>query len=189
NRGYDLPLVGHCPSPFAWRSREAAPAPFRSTPRQKPIIDRYGRVCFFWCPAASAVQRLCSAGGSCQLGSVMQIDVRQLEAFRAVMENRSVTRAAEILGISQPAVSVKLARLENELGFRLFERYRGRVKPTFEGQELYSEVKQALGMMDRVQIAAERIRSGETGTVVVASHPSASISLLPELVADFSREH
>lgn len=117
----------------------------------------------------------------------MPIEVRQLETYRAVMENRSMTRAAEILGVSQPAVSVKLARLERELGFRLFDRDGGRLRPTPEGQTLYAEVKHALGMIDRVGIVAERIRSGEAGRLVVASHPSASISLLPDVIAEFGR--
>lgn len=115
----------------------------------------------------------------------MKIDSNLLVGFCAVMDNRSVTRAAVILGLTQPAISAKLNRLETEVGFRLFTREGGRLKPTQEGRELYQTAHQALAMLERVGMAAERIRTGETGRIVVAAHPSASISMLPEVIAAF----
>ena len=50
------------------------------------------------------------------------MDLRLLEAFRAVVDHRSVTNAAAVLGVTQPAVSAQIARLEQELGFSLFDR-------------------------------------------------------------------
>jgi DNA-binding transcriptional LysR family regulator len=117
------------------------------------------------------------------------MDVKLLEAFRTVMENRSVTGAARVLGLTQPAVSAQIARLEATVGFQLFERVGGRLKPTAEGRQFHREVMQALGMIDRLQQASEIIRTGSAAKVVVASHPSASISVLPELVARFSVRH
>jgi DNA-binding transcriptional LysR family regulator len=116
----------------------------------------------------------------------MMIESNLLIGFCAIMDNRSVTRAATILGLTQPAVSAKLNRLETELGFKLFTREGGRLRPTHEGREFYQMARQALAMLERVGIAAERIRTGETGKIVVAAHPSASISLLPEVIAAFS---
>jgi len=52
------------------------------------------------------------------------MDIRLLEAFRAVIETGSVTHAAAALGVTQPAVSAQIARLEGVLGFSLFERFR-----------------------------------------------------------------
>ncbi len=117
------------------------------------------------------------------------MDVKLLEAFCAVMENRSVTQAATILGVTQPAVSAQINRLESLVGFSLFDREGGRLKPSAEGRTFYQEVKQALGTIDRLNISAERIRSGETGTLLVAAHPSASISLLPTVIAEFCLAH
>jgi len=116
------------------------------------------------------------------------MDLRQLEAFRAVIENRSATRAAVALGVTQPAVSAQIARLEEQLGFALFERARGRLEPTSEAQLLYAEVTQALSGLDRVRQAAVEIRQGQTGCLSVASHPSAAISLVPGVVAELVRE-
>lgn len=113
------------------------------------------------------------------------MDVRLLEAFRAVVDHRSVTGAAAAMGVTQPAVSGQIARLEQELGFSLFDRGNGRLKPTPEGMLFYAEATRALTGIDRLAQAAEQIRTAQLGRLVIASHPSAAISLLPDLVASF----
>lgn len=113
------------------------------------------------------------------------MDVRLLEAFRAVVDHRSVTNAAVAMGVTQPAVSAQIARLEQELGFSLFDRSNGRLKPTAEGMLFYAEADKALTGIDRLAQAAEQIRTAQMGRLVIASHPSAAISLLPDLVAAF----
>jgi len=87
--------------------------------------------------------------------------------------------------VSQPAVSTQIARLEESVGFSLFERAGGRLKPTAEGLLFYAEASRVLGEVDRLQAATAQIREGQSGRLVIASHPSASISLLPGLVAEF----
>lgn len=62
------------------------------------------------------------------IGSKMNI--RQVEAFRAIMQSGSASRAAEALGITQPAVTRLVAELEKTIGFPLFDRTRGRLDPT-----------------------------------------------------------
>lgn len=61
---------------------------------------------------------------------------RQLEIFTAVMRAGTVTGAARLLNISQPALSQTLMHAEDELGFALFERVKGRLRPTPEAVEL-----------------------------------------------------
>lgn len=119
----------------------------------------------------------------------MPIDSHLLIGLRAVMENGSATRAAATLGLTQPAISAKLARLERQLGFRLFERDGGnRLRPTPRGLAFYEAARPALALLDRLEITAGRLRTGATGTLVVAAHPSASISLLPGALAEFRAE-
>src|SRR4029077_15870220 len=72
------------------------------------------------------------------------MDVRLLEAFRAVVDHRSVTAAAGAMGVTQPAVSTQIARLEETIGFALFERSGGRLKPTPEGLLFYAEATRVL---------------------------------------------
>lgn len=112
------------------------------------------------------------------------MDIKLLEAFRAVMQTQSVTRAADILGVTQPAVSAQIARLEAQVGFALFQRIGGRLTPSAQGRRFFGEVDNALDLIDRLSDAADAIRGGEAETVVVASHPAASIFLMPEVVAE-----
>ncbi|MBS0524875.1 MAG: LysR family transcriptional regulator [Proteobacteria bacterium] len=113
------------------------------------------------------------------------MDVKLLEAFRAVVDSRSVTTAAQALGITQPAVSGQIAKLEESVGFPLFERAGGRLKPTPEGLLFYTEATRVLGEVDRLAATTAQIREGQSGRLVIASHPAAAISLLPPLVAAF----
>lgn len=119
----------------------------------------------------------------------MQMDLKLLETFKVVVDTRSVTQAAAILGVTQPAVSAQLGRLEEAIGFRLFDRSGGRLKPTNEGLSFYEDVAKALGNFEHLEQAAENIRKGSLGRLTVASHPSAGISLLPALVARFLKDH
>ena len=116
------------------------------------------------------------------------MDVKLLEAFRAVVDHRSMTAAAGAMGVTQPAVSTQIARLEEAVGFSLFERANGRLKPTPEGMLFYAEASRVLGEVDRLQAATAQIREGQSGRLTIASHPSAAISLLPNLVAQFLGE-
>lgn len=116
------------------------------------------------------------------------MDVKLLETFRAVVDHRSMTAAAGAMGVTQPAVSTQIARLEETVGFALFERANGRLKPTAEGMLFYAEASRVLGEVDRLQAATAQIREGQSGRLVIASHPSAAISLLPGLVAQFLAE-
>jgi len=63
------------------------------------------------------------------LMSPTNLTIRQVEAFRAFMQRRSVTRAAEMLFISQPAMSRLISDCEESVGFMLFERNQGRLVP------------------------------------------------------------
>jgi DNA-binding transcriptional LysR family regulator len=114
------------------------------------------------------------------------MDIRLLEAFRAVVEQGSVTQAAAATGVTQPAVSAQIARLEEDLGFPLFERINNRLRPTPEGNAFYAEVERTLRTVEGLSRTARKIKAGEAGGLVIASHPSAGISLLPPVIARFA---
>lgn len=115
------------------------------------------------------------------------MDIKLLETFRAVIETQSMTGAAKLLGLTQPAISTQIARLESQIGFPLFERVNGRLKASRQGRLFYTEVRHALGMIERLTRDAEGIRKGVTESVTIASHPSASISILPAVIAELRR--
>ena len=84
------------------------------------------------------------------------MELRQLEAFAAVMSTGSVTAAGRLLGRSQPAISRLLQELEAEIGYALFSRSGPRVTPTEQGFLLYEDVERALAGMRQI-----RERAGE----------------------------
>jgi DNA-binding transcriptional LysR family regulator len=97
------------------------------------------------------------------------MNFRQLEIFRAVMVSGSASRAAERLGITQPAVSRALTDLELRVGFDLFDRVKGRLVPTPEGQLFFGDVTMSFVGLDSLRAAAARIRDFGSGTVRIAS--------------------
>lgn len=118
----------------------------------------------------------------------MQIDPRLLEAFRSVLDSGSMTHAAASLGLTQPAVSAQIARLESDVGFALFVRSGNRVRPTAEAIAFRDEVEQTLTKINDLSRVAEQIRAGEVGSLTIASHPMAGVTLLPPVVAAFVKE-
>jgi DNA-binding transcriptional LysR family regulator len=115
--------------------------------------------------------------------------VRQVEAFRALMHARTVTRAANSLGVSQPAVSRLLADFESSVGFALFERRQGRLWPTAQAHALHAEVERAFSGFDRVVQAAAQIREQRRGAICVAAAPELAADFLPRVAAAFAHEH
>src|SRR3546814_6725654 len=89
------------------------------------------------------------------------MDLRQLQVFHTVMETRSASRAARILGVSQPAVSTLLKRLEERLGIALFARERNRLEPTPEAVLLMEHVSHALGSISKVRNAVDDIQQAD----------------------------
>lgn len=118
----------------------------------------------------------------------MQIDPRLLEAFRTVLDSGSITQAATSLGLTQPAVSAQIARLESDVGFALFVRSGNRVRPTAEAMAFREEVEQTLTKINDLSRIAAQIRTGEVGSLTIATHPMAGVTLLPPVVAAFARE-
>lgn len=113
------------------------------------------------------------------------MNFRQLEIFRAVMMSGSASRAAELLRISQPAVSRAIAELEHRTGFGLFDRVKGRLVPTPEGQLFFRDVSASFAGLDSLRAAAARIRDFGSGTIRIASLAALGSTLVPRAVRQF----
>lgn len=116
----------------------------------------------------------------------MRVTFRQIDAFRAVMVTGTVTQAAEMLHVSQPAVSRMLSDLEYELGFKLFERASRHVRPTDEAKALYREVQRAFLGLNEILGAAAAIKEYKLGHLRLLAIPSVSSSIVPPLLARFA---
>jgi DNA-binding transcriptional LysR family regulator len=113
------------------------------------------------------------------------MNLRQVEVFRVVMTNGTTARAAEVLHVSQPAVSKMIQELERSLGFDLFRRVKGRLHPTPEGQLFFREVEHAFLGLAHLRGAAARIRDFGSGELKIASLSALSTNVLPRALNTF----
>lgn len=109
----------------------------------------------------------------------MALTHRHIEVFRALMTTGSVTQAAALLFTSQPTVSRELARMEQSIGFALFERVNGRLRPTTSALTLFDEIKRAYVGLERVASTAASLRAFQGGQLSVIALPAFSHSILP----------
>lgn len=116
------------------------------------------------------------------------INLRQLEAFRAVMLTKSITRASEMLFVSQPAVSRLIRDLETSVEFDLFKRIKKRLVPTPEGEALFEEVERSFTGINEISLAAREIKDFRSGSMVIASLPALGLGYLPEIITRFAEE-
>ncbi|RWO02291.1 LysR family transcriptional regulator [Mesorhizobium sp.] len=117
------------------------------------------------------------------------MNLHDVDVFNAIMITRGAGAAATLLDTSQPAISRSLAKLEAELGFKLFDRIRGRLVPTREGELFHAEVKANLVGLDRLKLRAAQIKEVGTGTIRVASLSALGHGLVPRAIVAFSRKH
>lgn len=111
------------------------------------------------------------------------MNLRHMEVFRAVMLTGSVNGAAELLHVSQPAVSKLLAHAARQSGLTLFERVKGRLVPTPEAQQLYEEIESLWRGVERVRDVSRALAEPETGTLRLAVSASLASWLAPRAVA------
>lgn len=107
------------------------------------------------------------------------MELRQLEAFAAVMSTGSVTAAGRLLGRSQPAISRLLQELEAEIGYALFARSGPRVTPTDQGFLLYDDVERALSSLRQIRERAEEIARGQAQPLLLAATSALAAGLVP----------
>jgi len=117
------------------------------------------------------------------------MNLRQIEVFHAVMTNGTASRAAEVLRISQPAVSKAIQELERQVGFPLFHRVKGRMVATAEATLFLREVEASFAGLIHLRAAAARIRDFGSGEIRVASLSALSTTIMPKVLRAFQRRH
>ncbi|MBV2162757.1 MAG: LysR family transcriptional regulator [Comamonas sp.] len=108
---------------------------------------------------------------------------RHIEVFRALMLSGSATAAAALLHTSQPTVSRELARLEQLLGYALFERVQGRLRATARALRLWQEVQRSWAGLEQVADFALQLGQASGASVQVLTLPAFSHALLPAALA------
>lgn len=118
-----------------------------------------------------------------------RITHRHIEVFRAVMTAGSVTGAAALLYTSQPTVSRELARMEQLLGYVLFERVQGRLRANARALMLWDEVQRSWQGLERVIDRAVELGQGHGAHISVLCMPALSHALLPGALARLQAQH
>lgn len=117
--------------------------------------------------------------------------IKDLEAYRAVMSTGSTQGAAELLGISQSAVSRRISQLEDQLGFQLFIREGSRLVPSRLNELVETHVADVLERVHMLDDAANKIRSGryENALLRIAVPPGISRKIMPKIIAGFLQKY
>ena len=118
-----------------------------------------------------------------------EMNLKHVEAFRAVMVAGSMTAAAEDLHTSQPNISRLISQLERDIDLVLFKRVGIRLIPTSEGNAFFREVERAFVGLQGLQSAAAQIRNLGTGRVRIAAVPSVGLTLVPHAIQRFQARH
>jgi DNA-binding transcriptional LysR family regulator len=114
---------------------------------------------------------------------------RQLGTFRAIMLHGNLSRAAEVTASSQPTLSRELARLEYLLGFSLFDRVRGRLRPTARALALMQEVERSFVGLEQVSARAQELRTLTAGRLRLACLPALAHALVPLALVQLQNSH
>lgn len=117
------------------------------------------------------------------------MNIRQLTAFQAVMSAGGVARAADVLHVTQSAVSQQITMLELDCGFALFDRRSNRLRPTKEAEALLVEVEAMFRGVQKVDRVVAAIREHRSGAISIASFPAIARTFLPRTVARYSKDH
>ena len=112
-----------------------------------------------------------------------RLSSRQIEVFRAVIIAGSISGASRELNVSQPALSRLVRRMEDLVGFPLFERSGGRLQPTAEAQMVFARLQHIQSQLDGLDDAINRIARGETGQFRLGASPSLARQLVPAALA------
>lgn len=119
----------------------------------------------------------------------MNVALRHLRYFVAVAEELHFGRAAERIGVAQPALSQQVRRLEGLVGTELLARSTRSVALTPAGEALLPHARQAIAEADRAVAAAGRAARGEIGHITVGFIETAAVSLVPAAVRSFRGRH
>lgn len=116
---------------------------------------------------------------------VRRLNLRQVEAFKAVIEYGTVSRAAEMMNVSQPAMSKLIAHLEDDTNLRLFDRIKGRLVPTRRGMRLYEEIDRIFAGVRQVENAVDAIRRDEQSRLLIGVMPALSGPFIQQATSRF----
>jgi DNA-binding transcriptional LysR family regulator len=122
-------------------------------------------------------------------GYGLAMRLRHIEIFQAIRQTGSVSGAAQLLHVSQPAVTKVLQHAELQLGFPLFLRVRGKLQATPEALELEREVDKLTESLQGVRRLAQSLRRKPGHSLRIGATPALALSLLPPTISEWTRRY
>jgi LysR family hydrogen peroxide-inducible transcriptional activator len=114
--------------------------------------------------------------------------LQQLEYALQLQQSSSYSRAAKILGISQPALSIQIKKLEEELELTLFDRSQKRIRPTYEAQLFLERAQLLLTQMQQLKNLAVELADEYSGEVNIGVIPTLAPYLLPLFIKNLNEK-
>jgi DNA-binding transcriptional LysR family regulator len=113
--------------------------------------------------------------------------LRHIEVFHAIMQVGTISGAAQVLHISQPAVTKVLQHCELQLGMPLFERVRGKLYPKPEAHRLFAETEKLNRDLQGIRRLAASLKGRTVETIRLVSTPTIAVSVLPQAMSAWRR--
>ena len=117
------------------------------------------------------------------------MEIRVLRYFLTVVREESITRAAEVLHITQPTLSRQIAQMEEEMGVRLFDRGSRKIALTSEGMLLRRRAEEILELVDKTEKELTEQDEMVEGTVSIGLGDLAAVRMLPEIFRGFHERY
>jgi len=117
------------------------------------------------------------------------MELAALKAFQAVAESGSFSKAGEVLFLTQPAISKRVASLEDQLGLKLFDRIGKRISLTEAGRTLLLEVQKILNQVEESQRLLSNLSNHVGGTLHIATSHHIGLHRLPAILQNFTHHH
>jgi DNA-binding transcriptional LysR family regulator len=115
--------------------------------------------------------------------------LRHIEVFHAIMQAGTISGAAQLLHISQPAVTKVLQHCELQLGMPLFDRVRGKLYPTPEAQRLFVEIDKLNRDLVGIRRLAANLKSGESEQVRLVATPALAMAIVPAAMTPWCKAY
>lgn len=117
----------------------------------------------------------------------MNVSLDLLRVFKIVAYYNSISKASDVLCVTQPSVSKSIKKLESELGVNLFIRERKGMRLTEDGKRVYRHIIDSINILDKTELIAKEISELESGNLRIGASLSATKHLLVDAVADFKK--
>ena len=117
------------------------------------------------------------------------MEIRVLRYFLTVVREESITKAAEMLHITQPTLSRQLSQMEDDIGVKLFHRGTRKITLTNEGMLLRRRAEEILQLVDNTERELVEQEEQVEGKITIGCGELASVQILSELIKDFSKKH